>query len=99
MAHTTVAADLGQALDVKRGLTAEVAFHDVVVVDRFTQLCFFLIGEVLNSGVGVDSGYLQNLLCAGSADTVDISETDFYSLVLGQVNAGYTCHIIRSSFR
>ena len=37
MAHTTVAADLGQALDVKRGLTAEIAFHDAVAVNGLTE--------------------------------------------------------------
>ena len=99
MAHTAIAAYLGKALDVKRGLAAQVALHDVVVVYALTQLCFVLIGEVLDSGVGVNSGCFKNLLCAGSAYTIDISETDLYSLVLGQVNAGYTCHIIRSSFR
>ena len=99
MTHAAVAADLGQALDIKRGLAAQVALHDVVVVDALTQLCFFLFGEVFDSGVGVNSGCLENLVCAGSADTVDIGETDLDSLVLGQVNAGYTCHIIRSSFR
>jgi hypothetical protein len=92
MAQTTVAADLGQALDVKRGLTAEVAFHDKVVVDALTQLGFFLIGEVFHAGVGIDPSHVQDLLRAGSADSVDISETDFDSLVFGQVNAGYTCH-------
>ena len=99
MPQAAVAADLGQALDVKRGLTAQVTFHDVAVVDALTQLGFFLIGEVFYSGVGVDPGCLQYLVCAGSADTIDIGETDLDSLVLGQVNAGYTCHTFQSSFR
>jgi hypothetical protein len=93
VAQTAVAADLSQALDVKAGLAAKVTFDDVVLVDAITQLCFFLVGEVFNSGVGIDSGHFENLGCACSANTVDISETDLDSLVLGQVNAGYTCHI------
>ena len=50
MTQAAVAADLSQALDVKRSLTAQVTFHDVAVVDALTQLCFFLVGEVFNSG-------------------------------------------------
>jgi hypothetical protein len=99
MTLAAVAADLGQALDVQRGLTAQVALNDEVVVDALTQLVLVLVGEVLDSRVGVDSGHLQNLQCAGSADAIDVSETNFDSLVLGQVNAGYTCHIVLSSFR
>ena len=99
VAETTVAADLSQALAVKAGLAAKVTFDDVVLVDAITQLGFFLVGEVFNSGVGIDTSHFENLGCACSANTVDISETDLDSLVLGQVNAGYTCHIIRSSFR
>ena len=43
MAQTTVAADLGQALDVKRGLTAQIAFHDEVVVDALMSRIFFAL--------------------------------------------------------
>ena len=99
MTQAAVAADLGQALDVKRGLAAQVALNDEVVVDALTQLGLFLVGEILHSGVGVDPGHGQDLVCAGSANAVDVSETDFDSLVLGQVNAGYTCHTDLSSFR
>ena len=92
MAQSAIAADLGQTLDVKRGLTAEVAFHDVTVVDALTQLGLFFVGQIFDAGVGVDPGRFQDFQCAGSADSVDIGETDFDSLVFRQVNAGYTCH-------
>ena len=48
MTETAVAADFRKALDVERGLAAEVAFHDVTVVDALTQLGFFFIGEVFD---------------------------------------------------
>ena len=89
-----VAGETGAWLE--RGLAAQVALHDVVVVDALTQLCFFLFGEVFYTGVGIYTGHCQYFVCAGSADTVDISESYLNSLVLGQVNAGYTCHIDRS---
>ena len=99
MAQTTVAADLGQALDVQRSLAAQIALNDVVVVDALTQLGLVLVGEVFHSGVGIDTGHFQDLFRAGSANTVDVGETDLNSLVFGQVNAGYTCHTFQSSFR
>ena len=92
MTQAAVAADLGQTFDVQSGLTTQVAFHNVIVIDAFTDLCFILIGEVFHADVRVDSGLLQNLGCAGPADSVDISESDFDSLVFRQVDAGYTCH-------
>ena len=47
MAHAAVAADLGQTLDVQRHAAAQVAFDDEVVVNAFTDLGLFLIGEVI----------------------------------------------------
>ena len=92
VAQAAVAADLGQTLDVQSGLTTQVAFHNEVVVNALADFCLFLVGEVFYSGVGVDPGHIQDLLCAGPADSVDISESDLDSLVFRQVNAGYTCH-------
>ena len=61
-------------------------------VDALTQLGLFFVRQVFYAGIGVDAGCFQDFLCAGSADPVDIGETDFDSLVFRQVNAGYTCH-------
>ena len=94
MTQAAVAANLSQALDIQGGLTAQITFHNVVVVDALTDLGLFLIGEILHAGVGIDAGCFQNFLCAGPADSVDISESDFDSLVFRQVNAGYTCHTV-----
>mgnify|MGYP006903148718 CR=1 FL=1 len=55
---TAVAADLGQALDVQSHFTAEVALNGEVLVDHITQLCFLLVGQVLDAGVRIDLGEL-----------------------------------------
>ena len=47
MTLAAVAADLGEALDVQRGLAAQVALNDKVVVDALAQLALFLVGEVV----------------------------------------------------
>ena len=97
MTDTAVAADLGQALDVQSHFTAEVALNGEVLVDHITQLCFLLVGQVLDAGVRIDLSELEDLVCACSADAVDISQTDFDSLLTGQVNTSNTCHTIQST--
>ena len=94
MTKTAVAADLGETLDVKRYAAAQVALNDKVVVDALTELCFLFFGQVFYTGVGIDAGCCETFLWAGRADSVDISESDFDSLVFRQVNAGYTCHTV-----
>ena len=54
--------NLGEALDVQRHLTAQVAFDGVVMVDHFTQGSFLIVGEILHTGVGVDVRLGQNVL-------------------------------------
>src|SRR5574344_800561 len=90
MTGAAIAADLAEALDVGRGLTAKFAFHDVVVVDGFTKLGFLRIGQILHAGVGVNACACQDILSTFSANTIDVSQTDFDSLILGQVNTGNT---------
>ena len=95
VANAAVAADLGQPLDIQGNLTAQVAFHHVALVDGFTKLGFVGLGQILDAGVGVDPSLRQDVLGALSANTVDIGQTDFDSLILGQVNTGNTCHTLK----
>ena len=97
MTDTAVAADLGQALDVERNFTAEVALNGVVFVNNFTQSGLLIFCQILDADVAIHTGCLQDVLRAFSADTVDISQTDFDSLITGQVNTSNTCHTIQST--
>ena len=94
MADAPVAADLGQALDVHRHIAAQVALHGVLVADDLTQLGLLGVGEVLHPGIGVDARLLEDLARAGAANAVNIGESDLDSLLLRQINAGYTCHTL-----
>ena len=96
MTDTAVAADLGQTLDVERDFTAEVTLDGVLFIDHLTQRGLLIFGEVLDADVGIHVGQLQNVLCALSADAVDISQTDLDSLITGQVNTSNTCHLLRA---
>jgi len=97
MTDTAVAADLSQALDVQRNLTAEVALNGEMFVDDVTKSSFLIFGQVLDADVRVDAGHLEDLLRTSSANTVDIGQTDFDSLLTGQVNTSNTCHLLKST--
>ena len=92
MTQATVAADFGEPLDVHRGLTAQVTFDGVLVLDDFTELCFVIFGQVLDAGIRVDTGLCQDLLGSGQANALDIGQSNFNSLFAGQVNTSNTCH-------
>ncbi len=62
MTGAAIATDLAQTLDVERGLAAQVALDHVAVVDGFTQLGLFRVGQILHAGVGVNACLRQNVL-------------------------------------
>ena len=94
MTQTTVAADFAQPLNVHADFTAQVTLDDVAMLDGFTQLSFLILGQILNTGVGIDLSDLQNLGSASRSDAVDISQCNFDSLIAGKVNTRNTCHIL-----
>ena len=96
MAHTAVAADLSQTLDVQGHLAAQIALHGVALVNGLTELGLIGLRQVLHAGVGVDACLRQDVLCALSANTIDIGQTDLDSLILGQVNTGNSCHTLKA---
>ena len=62
------------------------------MADHLTQCSFLSFRQVTDAGIGIDTRLFEDLGCAGAADTVDIGQADLNALVLGQVNAGNTCH-------
>ena len=83
--QTTVAADFAQPLNVHADFTAQVALDGVVILDGVTQQALLILGQILNTGVGIDLGDLQNLSGPCGSDAVDISQRNFNPLVAGKV--------------
>jgi len=88
-----VAVDLDHSLDIHTDFTAEVTLDVVVVFDLLTELGDFLLGQILGAGIGIDTGYLEDLLGGGSADAVNIGQSDLYALCVRNINACNTSHI------
>ena len=63
MAQAAVAADVGQALDVRRDLAAQVAL-DLERLDDFAQALLVLGRELLDARVGVDPGLREDAFFA-----------------------------------
>ena len=92
MTQTTIAADFRQTLDVHSGLTAQVALDDIAMLNGLTQLAFLLLSQILDAGIGVDTGGLQNLGCTSGSDAVNIGQSNFDPLVAGKIDTRNTCH-------
>ena len=92
MAHAAIAADFGQTLDVKRHLTTQITLDHIGLVDDLTMLRLVGLSQILYASVGVDACLREDILRTFSSNTIDISQTDLDSLILGQVNTGNTCH-------
>ena len=94
MTQTTVATDFAQTLDVHSGLTTQVTFDDIVMLDSITELCLLLLGQVLNADISVDTGLGQDFSSTGGSDAVDIGQSNFDPLVAGKINTRNTCLIL-----
>ena len=92
MTNASLALNLNQSLDVEGYLTTQITFDRQVVLEVITQLRSFFFGQVLNAGIGVDTGYGQNVFCSLLTNTVDVGQADLYPFLSGQVNTSNTCH-------
>ena len=93
MTDAAVAVDLDHSLDIHTDFTTEVTLDVVVVFDFLTELGYFLLGQILGAGIGIDTGYLEDLLGGGSANAVNIGQSDLYALCVRNINACNTSHI------
>lgn len=83
VANASVAADLGEHLDVHRNITAKITFDHVVCCDLISELLDLVVCQISAAGVRIDSCSRENLVGRGAADAIDGSEADLYSLVSG----------------
>jgi hypothetical protein len=92
MTFTTPAAGVLQTLDVLLHLSSKGTFDDVVGVDLACDARDLMVGEVLRTGVGVHLGSLENELCGGWTDPMDVLQGVQDLLVFRDVDAGDTRH-------
>ena len=92
MANAAVAADLHQTLDIGGTLTAQVAFDLDVRVDVRAEAGDFLIGQVADLLMRLDTELLADRLRGAAADAVDVRQPDLDALLPRDIDSGDTCH-------
>ena len=63
--------------------------------EKNPELLLFSVGQILNACVRVHARRCEDILRTLSANTIDVSEADFDTLILRQVNTGNTCHTLK----
>src|SRR6478735_8125824 len=94
VAATLVAADLDLAADVRLDLTSEVTLDLEVGFDLVAKLDQLLVTERVDASVRVHAGGSEQLLGAGTADAVDVGESDLDALVARKVDTNEACHVV-----
>src|SRR2546425_21100 len=87
-----IAGDVHQALDVVGALPAKVALHNELTLDHVSKPRDLGLGEVADVGVGVDPCALENGVRGGTADPVDVGQSDLHALLARDVDAGDAGH-------
>ena len=96
MTQAAVAADVHQALDVHGNFAAKIALYLEVVIDIVAQLTDFLLGQILDSGIGIDTGRFNDIVRNIPANAIDIRQGDLDSLFSGKVDTCDTCHLCKA---
>src|SRR5262249_43667182 len=91
--QAAVGADLHQPFDVLRAFPPEGTL-DLTVLDRVAQLDRLVLGQVFALDPGVDPGLLEDFESGRVTDPEDVGEADLDPLVIWNVNAGDTCHLL-----
>jgi hypothetical protein len=94
VADTAIAADVHETFDVKLDFAAEVTLNFVFSADHFTHFSCLIIGPIFNFDVNVNASFSENVFSCAATDAKDVSQGDFTSFVLGEVNSHDSyCHI------
>ena len=92
VAHSPVAADVDQPLDVHRHFFPEIAFDLLLFLDSLPDLVHFIFGKGLDLLVLVDLDPFKNLYGLGSPDAVNVGQADFDPLFRGKSDTCNSCH-------
>src|SRR5439155_16618846 len=99
MTQAAIAAEVHQPLDVDAGLTAKVAFDEIVTVDHFADLQDFLVAQLADATIQRDLDLLDDLGRILLADAMNVLERDQNALVGRGIHACNTGHGLLSCRR
>ena len=92
VAQATETANVHQALDIRGKLTAEVAFHLIVLFDFFAKLVYFFGGKIINATGPINTGRAENFHSGRPANAINVGQRDISALPTRQVNTSNSGH-------
>src|SRR5579871_1153135 len=92
MTQPAIAAEIHQPLDVHRYLAAQIAFHDVVVVDGLANLDDFVFRQIADPAIGGDAYFRADVLGVRRTDAVNVTKRDFHAFIGRNVDPGDARH-------
>jgi len=90
--QSAVGADLDKALDVHRDFLAEIAFHRALFFQNLADAIHVVFAEIADLLVEIDPSPVQQGTRTGTANAVNVSQSDLGPLRGRQIYAGNTCH-------
>ena len=95
MPDATIAAQIHQPFDVHGYVAAQITLDHIVMVDHFSDLNNFLIGQLIDPPFARNRRLFANLPGKAAANAMNISQRDIYTLVSRDI---YTCNSSHSNF-
>ena len=93
MAQAAVGAQVLEALDVHRGVAAQVALDLVIGVDRLADAQHLLVGQILDAAAVIDAELVGDVDRRLAADAVDVGKRNDQALVGRDVDPRNTSHL------
>src|SRR6516164_6500026 len=97
MAQTAITAEIHQSLDVHRYQPAQITLDRVFAIDQFANPQHLFISQFMHPPFRGDPDPAANLDRRRPADAVDISQADWYPLLIRDVDASNARHLRFSS--
>src|SRR5207245_8042969 len=93
MAHTTIAANLDQPLDIHIHFAAQITFDSMFAINHLAQAVDFFFSQVLHPRIRADTCPLQDFAACCQANPEDIAQRYFHAFLARNVNAGNSSHL------
>src|SRR5688572_3310524 len=92
VAQAAVAADLHETFDVHGDGLAQIAFHHSVPLNDIAHAHYFVFGHILDLRTEIHPGFLADLGGSGSADSIDIGQTDLNPFIDREIDSRDSSH-------
>jgi hypothetical protein len=81
MAHTSIAANVHQSLDIHRDFPPEIALNSHFFIDDFAQAVDLVVGQIPHPRIRIDVRSLEKMLARMESNTVDVWQSRLDPLI------------------